>query len=287
MLDLENILLTKNTKMKKFILLLIAFSTFAIQAQRKPKIKGNKSVVNITESLPAFNTIELNDGLSINLQKASEEGYKLTIDDNLIDVLKFKVEDGTLFISSFYKITRKKKLEITVNYRELSAVILRDGKIEMKDVIETDELTIETYGSSKLELNANTNLTHLTMEGNSSGNLNLESDSLNITLKDRIDARIYSTSEKNTIKMNSNASVIMEGTVYALSATLSDKANLKARKLEAEGVEIIAEGSPTARVYATSDFELTSKGSSKTYLSGTAEIDIIEFLDTSELHKEK
>jgi len=273
--------------MKNIVVILSLLLFFQAFAQRKPKIKGNKSVVEVNESLPAFNAIELNDDLDINLQKANQEGYTLTLDDNLIEVLKFRVENNTLIISSFYKITSKKKLEITVNYYEISSITLRDGRIQMKDVIETDELTINTYGSSKLQLNANTSLTNLTMEGNSSGDLSFESDTLNIILKDRVDVGIYSTSERNNIQMNSNASAKMEGTAYALSAKLFDNANLKARKLEAEGVEIIAEGAPRARVYANTDFELTSKGSSKTYLSGTAKIDILEFLDTSELHKEK
>ncbi|MEP3207820.1 MAG: DUF2807 domain-containing protein [Maribacter sp.] len=273
--------------MKNIVFILSLLLCFQAFAQRKPKIKGNKNVVDVTENLPAFTAIELNDDLDINLVKANQEGYALTIDDNLIDVLKFRVDDSTLVISSFYKITSKKKLDITINYYEISSITLRDGRIQMKDVIETDELTINTYGSSKLQLNADTNLTNLTMEGNSSGDLSFESDSLNIVLKDRIDVSIYSTSERNNIQMNSNASAKMEGTAYALSATLFDNANLRARKLEAEGVEIIAEGSPSARVYANTDFELTSKGSSKTYLSGSAKIDILEFLDTSELHKEK
>ncbi|MFK7812225.1 MAG: DUF2807 domain-containing protein [Maribacter sp.] len=273
--------------MKNIVVILTFFVCFQAFSQRKPKIKGNKSVVEVSESLPAFNTIELNDDLDISLVQANQEGYALTIDDNLIDVLKFKVDDGTLKISSFYKITSKKKLEITVNYFEISTIIVREGRIEMKDVIETDELTIETYGSAKVQLNANANLTNLTMEGNSSGDLNLESDTLNITLKDRVDVNILSTSQRNNIQMNSNAGAKMEGTAYALSVTLFDNANLKARKLDAEGVEVIAEGSPSARVYASSVFELTSRGSSKTYLSGDAKIEIIEFLDTSELHKEK
>lgn len=267
-----------------FVAFLFCFHGFS---QRKPKIKGNKSVVEVTESLPAFNAIELNDNLDINLEKANQEGYKLTIDDNLIDVLKFKVEDSTLIISSFYKITSKKKLDITINYYELSRITMRDGRIQMKDVIESDELTLETYGSSKLQLNANTTLTNLTMDGNSSGDLSFESDSLNITLKDRIDVGIYSTSQRNNITMYGTSSAKMEGTVYAMSVNLFDKANLKARKLDAEGVEIIAEGSPSARVYASEILELTSKGSSKTYISGDAKIDIIQFLDTSELRKEK
>lgn len=266
------------------IALLVCFQAFS---QRKPKIKGNKSVIDVVEILPSFNAIELNDDLDIVLAKSNQEGYTLKADDNLIDVLKFKVVDSTLSISSFYKITSKKKLEITINFYELSRVVIRDGRIRMKDVIETEQLIVETYGSSKLELNAETLYTKLIMEGNSSGDFNIQSDSLNVILKDRVDARVYTVSEITNIQMNTNSAVTMEGTTYAMSAHLFDNANLKARKLEAEGVEVIAEGSPSAKVYASKDFELTSRGSSKTYLSGEAKIDILEFLDTSELHKEK
>ncbi|MFS4493330.1 GIN domain-containing protein [Maribacter sp. 2308TA10-17] len=273
--------------MKNIVVLLSLLLGAQVFAQRKPKIKGNKSVVEVEESLPAFNAIQLNDDLDITLQKANREGYSLTADDNLIDVLKFKVEDSTLVITSFYKITSKKKLDITIKYYELSSVTIRDGRIRMTDAIETDELTINTYGSSKLQLNANTTLTTLTMEGNSSGDLSLNSDSLNIALKDRADVDILSTSQRNNIQMIANSGAKMEGTTYALSAILSDNANLKARKLEAEGVEVIAEGSPNARIYASDIFELTAKGSSKIYLSGNPKIDILEFLDTAELHKEK
>lgn len=277
----------KNIEMKNCIVVLSLLLCVQVFGQRKPKIKGNKSVVDIAETLPAFNSIELIDDLQIVLNKANQEGYTLTADDNLIDVLKFKVEDSTLVISSFYKITSKKKLDININYYELSKITVRDGRIKMKDVIETDELTIETFGSAKLELNADTSLTTLYMEGNSSGDFNIQSDTLNIVLKDRVDARIYSVTEVNTIEMKTNAGANMDGTTYAMSVRLFDNANLKARKLQAEGVEVIAEGSPSARVYASKDFELTSRGSSKTFLSGDAKVDILEFLDTSELHKEK
>lgn len=273
--------------MKNIVIVLSMLFCFQAFAQRKPKIKGNKSVVDVNETLPSFNAIELNDGLNISLKKSRQEGYTLKIDDNLIDVLKFKVEDSTLVISSFYKITSKKKLDITINYTKLSSVIVRKGKLEMEDAIDADILTIETYGSSKVKLNANTNYTNLIMEGNSSGDFNIESDSLNIILKDRVDARMYVVTDKSTIQMNTNSGATLEGRTNTMSVRMFDKANLKARKLEAEGVELFLEGSPSAKVYARTDFELSSKGSSKAYLSGDAEIDVIEFLDTSELHKEK
>lgn len=266
------------------IVLLVCFQTFA---QRKPKIKGNKSVVEVREELPSFKAIELIDDLEIVLQKGSSDGYAINADDNLIDVLKFKVQDSILIISSFYKITSKRKLEITVNYTELEAITMRDGKINMKDVISSDELYVNTYGPSRLELNATASVMNINMEGMSSGDFNLASDSLNITLKDRIDVRIYAVGASNTIQMHKNASAKIEGSADLLSVDLFGNSNLKASKLEAANIKANLEESPNARLNALENIELSSRGSSKTYLYGNAKIVILDFLDTSQLHKEE
>ncbi len=271
--------------MKKLLLLAICLSAFMVHAQRKPKIKGNKAVTDVREDLPPYNAIELNDDLEIHLQRSSDVGYSITADDNLIDVLKFKVEDSTLIITSFYKITSKKKLDITVNYNELRAITMREGRIKMKDMIRTDHLRVNTFGDSKLELNANAPVMDIIMEGSSSGDFNLDSDSLTIILKDRIDVRIYAVSEINTMEMFKNASVRMEGTTDTLKLNLYGSANLKAEKLEAATVLATFEETPSARVYAFKEIELSSRGSSKTYLYGNPKITLLDFLDTSELYK--
>lgn len=273
--------------MKNVVLFLALVLCFQSYAQRKPKIKGNKSVIDIHEDLPPFNAIALNDDLEILLQKSSSEGYSITADDNLIDVLKFKVEDSTLIISAFYKIISKKKLDITVSYSELNTITLRDGKVNMSDVISSDELTVNTFGAARLELNANAAIMNINMEGISSGDFNLVSDSLNITLKDRIDARIYSVGVVNTIFMYRNSSAKMEGTADNFQANLFDNANLKAEKLEAATVHAALEESSNAWLYAIDNLELSSKGSAKTYFYGDGKITLLEFLDTSVLHKEK
>ena len=273
--------------MKNVLFLLTFLCCVQVYSQRKPKIKGNKSVIDVQQSLPPFNAIELKDDLDIRLQSAAEEGYSITADDNLIDVLKFNVEDSTLVISSFYNITGKKKLEITVNYNYINAITLYDGRVEMDGVITSDELYINTYESSKLELNADAQLINVNMEGNSSGDFNLNGAEMNFVLKDRIDVRIYTVSEVNNIKMYKNASAKMEGTAGELHVNLFENANLKGEKLEADKVYLIAQDSPSADIFAKKDFELTASGSSKTHLYGDPKIEIVEFLDTSELHKEK
>ncbi len=273
--------------MKHVILFLSLMVCFQAFSQRKPKIKGNRNVVEVQKSLPPFRAIELKDDLEISLQQAPEEGYAITADDNLIDVLKFQVEDSTLIIGSFYNITGKKKLDITVYYNYLEAISLRNGDIRMKQPIISDVLDVKIYEAAQIQLNAEATQININMEGNSSGDFTLTGDEMNFVLKDRIDARMYTDSKTNHFKMEKNASARMEGTVDSLNVNLSGNTNLRGQRLEANIVIANLQESATAEVNATTDFELTSSGSSKTYLYGDAKIKIIDFLDTSELHKKK
>ena len=273
--------------MKKFALLLIvSVISFQTYSQRKPKIKGNKNVIEVREDLEPFTAIELSDDLDIVLQKSSQEGYALELDDNLLDVLRFKVDNGILKISSFYNITSKRKLDITIFFQELRSVKMLNGKISMKDVISTDRLKVQTSGTSRLELNATADIIDITMEEISSGDFNLASDSLNVILKDRIDVKLYTTGSNNTIYMYENASAKVEGTADFLMAKLYGNSSLKASDLQANDVLLITEDSPNAEVRVLSNFQLSSKGGSRTKLFGDPKITISDFLDTSRLEKE-
>ena len=274
--------------MKKFAILFVALIVgVTTYSQRKPKIKGNRNVVELREDLQPFYGIELVDDLDIVLQKASQEGYALELDDNLVDVLKFNVDNGVLKISSFYNITSKKKLEITIFFQELSSVKMLNGKISMKDVISTDKLRVQTLGTSRLELNATADVIDINMEEISSGDFNLASDSLNIVLKDRIDVKLYTTGASNNIYMYKNASAKVEGTSDFLKAKLYGNSALKASNLQSNDVLVVAEDSPDVEVRALNTLQLSSKGATRTKLYGDAEITILDFLDTSRLEKEK
>ncbi|MBT8283473.1 MAG: DUF2807 domain-containing protein, partial [Muriicola sp.] len=105
--------------MLRLFTLVFIFNCIGIQAQRKPKIKGNREVTEVIKSLPSFSSIEIRDDLDIVLKRAPEESYRITADDNLVDVLKFEVENGVLVVSSFYQITAKKELSIEISYAQL------------------------------------------------------------------------------------------------------------------------------------------------------------------------
>ena len=273
--------------MKKYIVLLLVLLPLISLAQRKPKIKGNRSVTEVREELPPFNAIELNDDLDIQLKKSFGEGYEIIADDNLIDILKFNVIDSTLVISSFYDVTTKKKLEIIVNYKELKAITQRDGKLIGEDVIKTDELFINVFGQSRLDIKADAFVAYLNLEDNSNSDLSLDVDSLDIKMKHRSDANIYAVSAAKTIELLNNAALTIDGTTDTLELKALNNTRFKGEKLQSGGAKITLEESSIARVFATRELELQSRGDSKTYLYGDPRISIVEFLDTSQLIKKK
>lgn len=268
-------------------LLLLFTISLSMTAQRKPKIKGNRVVTEVREELQPFNAIVVNDDLEINLNKSFGPGYEIEADDNLVDILKFKVEDSTLVISSFYTVTAKKKFNITVNFTDLKAITLKAGKVSSDDIISNESFFADTFGDSELNLKVNSGMMNLTMEDTSSGDFNLDVDSLNVSMNSRTDASIYSVSGTNKIVLFDNADLEIEGTTDALQANLTNNSKLKGERLEAASIKLTLQESGNAQVYAFRDLELSASGNSKTYLYGNPKITILDFLDTCQLLKKK
>jgi len=272
---------------KKLLCVLFILSLGVTHAQRKPKIKGNRNVIEVLEPLPSFHSIELKDDLQINLDDSAAESYSIVGDDNLIDVLRFRVVDSTLIISSFYKITGKKQLDITVNYRQLKSIIVRDGSVLANQKIQADELSVLTNGLAKVELSANAALVNLSLEENSKGNYNIESDSLSLALKDKASVQLYSVTQQHRLKMEGNATANLEGTSDSLNISLKGSPNLKAQKLEAAVIRLETGETAVARIYGYRELELLATGASRTYLYGNPGITMTSFEDSAELHKEQ
>lgn len=271
--------------MKNLIVLLLLVCPIVLTAQRKPKIKGSRIVTEVNEELPAFNAVQLNDDLDIVLKKSFGPGYKIIADDNLIDILKFKVEDSTLVISSFYDVSSKKQFDITVNYTELKSIAVKEGSIITDDIVNSDELFVDAFANTRLEIKASAAVMDINMEDTSKGDFNVDVDSLNISLSNRAEAFIYAVNETSLIDVDGNGSLTYEGTSDRVQANLAGNSKFKAERMEAGSMKARLENAANARIYAYRDLELSSKGNSKTYLYGDPQITILEFLDTSQLIK--
>lgn len=271
--------------MKNILILLLVLLPILSSAQRKPKIKGSRIVTHVNEELPPFNAIVLNDNLDIVLKKSFGPGYDIEADDNLIDILKFNVEDSTLIISSYYDVTAKKQLDITVNYTDLRAITLKDGSVVAQDVIESDELFVDGFGNTRLDIKVKAAVMDINLEETSRGNFNVDVDSLNVSLGNRAEAYLYSVGETGLVDLEGNASLTLEGTSEQIKIHLKGNSRYKGETMEVGDLKLTMENDPSAYIYSYRTLELSAKGNSKIYLFGNPKITIIDFLDTSQLIK--
>ncbi len=277
--------LSKRTPMKRTALVLLFILPMFIYSQRKPRIKGSRVVTEVNEELPPFNAIQLNDDLDIVLKKSFGPGYEIVADDNLIDILKFTVEDSTLVIASFYDVSSKKQFDITINYSELKAISAKEGSITSNDMINSDELFVDGFADSKWNLQASAAVMDINLEDMAKAEFNVDVDSLNVSMNSRAEAYVYAVNETNLVSLEGNASFTFEGTSDRMQLEMTGNAKFKGERMEAGTVGAKLENSANARLNVYRDLELSSKGSARTLLYGNPQITVLEFTDTSQLLK--
>ena len=281
-----NTMLTLSTRPFLAILLIFLVSG-PLLGQRKPRIKGSRNPITINESLQPFTAIEIQDDLEIRLVGGRQEGYGLEVDDNLVDVLRFEVRDSTLYISSFYRITASKKLEITVFFRELSSLNAQAGRVFNDDLINADGIDLSAGEAAKLNMRIRASLCTLNLEGNASADMNIEADSLSIHMQERAGATIYAVNEALQLRLIGNGSLTLEGVASRLGAEVLDFGNLKASRMEADQLSLSADNSAKSEVRAVTTCTLDLAGLSRTHIYGNPTVQLSHFADRSTLLKEE
>ena len=266
-------------------LMVLLCSVSLLNAQRKPRIKGSRNVVVVENTLPAFRNLVLIDDLEIKVEQGAE-GYRIEADDKLIDILKLEVQDSTLRISSFYSITAKKKLDITVYVRDLQSIQMDEGYLETPEVLNLDQTTITSGGYSRLKLLLKTTVLDMQMTENSVADLNVNADSLHLSMTDRTDALFFSVNNAMGVDLGESASVKLEGISERLYINAGDNSEVKGDRMEAASVRATLLESATARVQAAARIEINAGGSSRLFLYGQPEIRILSFTGNATLKKE-
>ena len=262
--------------------LMVMFSGFS---QRKPRIKGNRSVVSVEKSLPSFTHLILSEEFELHLQQGSEPAVRIEADDNLIDILRFEVEGDTLRIDSFYRITASKKLGLTLVYNELESIRVEAGRLAGEEPLVTDRLDLLITRGGKAELNIRAALLDLKMEQNTSADLRVEADSLHAAFQGFTDTHIYISGGSIDLSMTDQASLDLEGVCPKLTASLTDNTRLKAAGLQADAATVFLNTSANARIQAISEVAYEGRGSARLFVYGQPEIRILGMFDRSELHK--
>ncbi len=272
--------------MKKIVIVLSVLLCISVSAQKKVKIKGDKDVTEIYRGLVPFNQIEVSDGLEVNIMQATTEGYNLTTDFNLIEVIKLEVVDSVLKVYTTNRIVKSKKLDIQLTFLSLNKIILNKGsKVSGQSIMKLDNLELIGFDGSDFDLDLNSNELRLKMSGSSNGKLNLKGDAVLMNLEDNAYLKGSLSVENINLSIHKRADMKIEGNCDELQLTTTGSTDVKAKNLKATNATINASNTSDIYIYASKFLSIYAKGRSYIYVYGNPEIKVEGLNDKSRIIK--
>ena len=270
---------------KSFIFLFL-FGFSIAQAQKVPKIKGNRIVAPYNAPLEPFSAIVLDNALRLNLVASDTTGVSMIADDNLPPVFKFQVTDSVLYISTYYQITASKQLDITLLTPNLDRVAISSGELGLTFDPRFKKTHLALSGNATVAVAGTVPSLSVSVAEKSFVNINGSFTSLSLRLTGRATATIYGdVSDTAQLNMQDKASLKWGGTLAFLTASFEGTSQLDGTDLSINEASVHASGKSKIDLYILSHLTYFSKQESQLDLYGTPRIDLLEFSGTSVLRK--
>lgn len=171
--------------LKKIIspILILLFSFLIVNPLKADGIKGNGNIKSENREVSNFNNIKINGAFTIYLSQDDDYSLKIVADENLLEVIKSKVKNDVLYISTEKSIYKSRELKLYIGFKHLSG-IKANGAISLKSnqVLRFDELDIEINGASSANLELSANRLCIDNSGASTIKLAGKSDDLEIDI---------------------------------------------------------------------------------------------------------
>jgi hypothetical protein len=273
---------------KKLLALFLLLFFISLQAQKKAKIKGDKNVIEKTQTLSGFDAIEVHDDLEVTFTAGNaSNNYFLKADTNLHDVVKFEVTDSILKIRTTAKIVSKKKLEIVLNVMNIHAVKLyNDARLkQLGSLVVNEDFDIMGKDDSKMKLNINARNINLSLSNKADAEVDLQADSIKMILSDKGDAKAILKTAALDLQMYKDADLTVSGDAEDLKLSMVGKPVLKAEKLMTRTVDVKQHDGSQATLNCSKEIGVFLEGKSKLYLYNTPNVTMNGIHGKSELLK--
>ncbi|CAM4133826.1 GIN domain-containing protein [Gillisia hiemivivida] len=256
-------------------------------AQKKEKIKGDKEVISVSNSIDKeFSALEINNNLKVTLLQSKKNGYVLTTDQNLADVVSIEVENGVLKLHTTAKITGSKKLEIILSVKGISTIILNDdAELETQGTLSSDFFSFTGNQSTKFDLDIESKEGSIVLNKNSGGKINMQSKDVTVNISDRSDLKLKLDANNLSAQLSKSAQLDMDGKVNDAVFNLKNSAELKAKKMKARTAILNASNNTDIYIRATKNLVINAEGKSKVFVYGNPEIDLKGLTNSSRIIK--
>ncbi|NND51164.1 MAG: DUF2807 domain-containing protein [Flavobacteriaceae bacterium] len=258
-------------------------------SQNNEKIKGSRNVTTQETPINSFNRIVVGEDFKIDLIEGPSASVFVEADDNLHDVIKFYVTDSTLTFNTSMRITTSKKISIKVSYTQALKYIetIEGAEVSSLTSINLDEVVLKHSGTSRAYLNIKTSKLKLINSEKAKLKLNINAKlaSLELNENSKTEALIQSDSIQVDLYQRSEAKI--EGDADYLNIRADNYSNFVGKNLSANSCDIIADLNCDVYVQVIDNLSIEASGNSEVYIYENPTIALKKFSDSAKLHKKE
>ena len=266
------------------------FSLSIASAQVKlEKIKGSKIVTVSVKEVESFENVEIEEFLDVYFVKSEKTSIEIEADDNLHDIISYKVLGNTLKITALKQPTGEKKLAIRVNYNDsLKTIVARhESKINALADISLENITIKNFDKSQSFLNIKAMNFTLIMTDKSQAEINVKADKTTVELSKDSQVKGLIASPETKIDLYQKAEAEIEGDAQIAKIRLDNNSSLIAKKFTVIDMELVAESYTKCSVNAQKTIEISASGKTEIDLLGEPKVDLKVFTNNAILSKKE
>jgi hypothetical protein len=145
-------------------------------------VKGNGNVVTMNRNISDdFVRIKASSGIDVYITQNGETSLVVEADENLHELIKTEVRNGTLYIDSKKNIWTAKAKKVHLSIEKLVEIEVNSGaEINSENTLNADELKI--IATSGAEFNLHLNVNNLNCESSSGADVNLDGKANNFNV---------------------------------------------------------------------------------------------------------
>lgn len=274
--------------MKKILLFVFALTITITSAQDLIKVKGNREVTTEISPIDSFETLEISEDYEITLVPGSSSQVEITTDSNLHQYLAVSVVGGKLVVTTTARIRSKKEMKFRIVYGpELKKITVKgDTQLSSLTSLAFEDLELNIEEDAKVFITANVTRLILNAERSTTSELNLSGKKAVINLKDNADVAALIKYDYLELSMKDRVDAKIEGDINNGQLNLSSRANIEGKNLVFDDLDLTIKNYATAEINVKGKLTLHSSDEGDVTLHNTPKIDMKNFSGKSVLEKQ-
>ena len=270
-----------------YLLVFFLLATTLTIGQNKEKIKGTKIVIEKPKEIGEFTTLEIEDNITVFLEKGSKNEIKIEADDNLHENISFDLKEKTLRIYTPKEASSFKKLIVHIKYtNDLKSVVAKNiSIINAIEAIQLDDITFTSLDFSKLYLNVNSKNFGLKADDKTKIELNLKSEKSKIQLSKNAQVKALISTIDLAFDMYQKTTATIEGDATNAIVRLDNNTVFTGFNFTIKNADVTTESNAVCNIMADTTLVVDATDSSEINIIGTPKIEVRKFLGEAQLIK--